>query len=68
MEECIRVRRGRSDFGNKKVSFLESMVHQAMSVQEKFVLDPFSFCSVKENPTCIYGYDLHLIIYYIAVS
>ena len=45
MEEVI-------DFGDKRVFFLESIVHQAMSMLDKFVLDPFR--SVKGTPTCIW--------------
>jgi len=40
----------KSDFGDKRV--LESIVQQAMSMLDKFVLDPF--CSVEETPTCIW--------------
>ena len=41
---CISILRGRSDFGDKRVFFLESVVHQAMSMLDKFVLYPFLFC------------------------
>ena len=47
-EGRISILRRRSVLGDKRVFFLESVVHQAMSMLDKFVLGPF--CSLKETP------------------